>query len=382
MEKVKNDTRLRWIDYARGIAIILVVYRHVFEGLKNTQILKVKGVSMDHYLYLEQANIFFFSFRMPLFFIVSGVFIAASLKKRGLGALMENKAKTILYPYFIWGIIQISIQILFSGFINSKKTAADFLYLLYSPREVEQFWYLYALFNVSILYAFTKSRTKITSTQQVALGLCFFLLSTLFSQWGVELWFINDILHYYLFLALGDSLAHYILKGKLKAFFYSWQALALLLLPFAFSQYYFLMTNIDHRAQSPKYLYVEYYQPFAFLLVSLTGCMFIITVSSLLDRYDAVKWLRKLGKHSLYIYVMHVIVFAAVRVILTRFLKVYNIPLLMIACISAGVIIPVLLYQLASKIGLKFLFTLETANKPELKQKAQTISKPQPTYGN
>src|ERR1700730_9130577 len=94
--------RLTWIDYAKGIAIILVLYRHVFEGIKAS------GIAIEKYISLEHANIMFFSFRMPLFFIVSGIFVASSLHKRGLKDFIATKMKTILYPYFLWGALQIT----------------------------------------------------------------------------------------------------------------------------------------------------------------------------------------------------------------------------------------------------------------------------------
>ena len=50
--------RVNWIDYARGIAIILVVYRHAFEGLKES------GIPVGKYFFLEYANIFLFSFKI------------------------------------------------------------------------------------------------------------------------------------------------------------------------------------------------------------------------------------------------------------------------------------------------------------------------------
>ena len=382
MKASDKNTRLNWIDYARGIAIILVVYRHMFEGLKNTQSLKDAGVDMNSYLFLEQANIFFFSFRMPLFFLVSGVFIGASLAKRGFGALVGNKARTILYPYFLWGIIQITIQIAFSAFINSKKSILDYTYLLYVPREVEQFWYLYALFNVTILYAFLKSKTNLTSFHQIGIGLVLFLTSALFSQYGIECGFISDIFHYYIFLALGDGLSQLILKGKLREFFFSWKALLLLIIPFAFTQYYFLTTNIDHRDISPKYLYVEYYQPLMYLLVSLTGCSFVIAFSSLLERYNVANWLRYLGKHSLYIYVMHVIVFAATRVILMRFLHVYNVYILMAVCITAGLVVPIIFYRITKKLGWEFLFSLDHTSKKKKHLSARPVGRSYSTYEN
>lgn len=80
-----KPVRETWIDYARGIAIILVLYRHVFEGIKNA------GIAVERYLFIEHFNIMFFSFRMPLFFIVSGIFVKSSLKKEGLQALYLPK---------------------------------------------------------------------------------------------------------------------------------------------------------------------------------------------------------------------------------------------------------------------------------------------------
>jgi fucose 4-O-acetylase-like acetyltransferase len=377
-----NNTRLNWIDYARGIAIILVVYRHVFEGLKSTKLLKDVGVNIESYLYLEQANIFFFSFRMPLFFAVSGVFIGASLAKRGFNSLVENKSRTILYPYFLWGFIQITIQILFSSFTNSKKMVTDYAYLFYQPREVEQFWYLLALFNVTIVFAFLKSKTKINSIQQVGLGLILFLVSVLFSQYKIEWGFVSDIFHYYIFLALGDALAHMILHGKLREFLSSWKAFFLLIIPFVISQYYFLTVNMDHRAISPKYLYVEYYQPLMFLLIALTGCLFIITVASLLEKYNTARWLRYLGRHSLYIYVMHVIVFAAVRILLMYVFKIYEVHFLMLACITGGVLIPVLVYNIAKKLGWYYLFSLEPTRKPVKQTPVKPVSRSYSTHEN
>lgn len=378
---MEKNTRLNWIDYARGIAIILVVYRHFFEGLKRTPALKAAGVNVESHWLLEQANIFFYSFRMPLFFIVSGVFVGASLAKRGLNAFVGTKAKTILYPYFLWGVIQIGIQIFFSAFINSKKTAADFLYLLYSPREVEQFWYLLALFNTTVIFAFLKEKTRLKSIHQIAIGFALFIASALFSQYNIDLYFVNDIVHYYIFLAIGDELSHLIVRGSLRKFFSSWKSFFILIVPFCALQYYFLETNVAHRLISPKYLYVEYNQPVMYLIVSLVGCGFIITVSSLLEKYNAVKWLRVLGKHSLYIYVMHVIVFAATRVVLMRFFHLYNVYLLMLLCITAGVLVPVLFYRITNRMGMWYLFTLEKPRSKKQKQES-ILTKPQPVYEN
>ena len=59
------SNRLGWIDYVRGICIILVCYRHCFDGLKEA------NLPVSDYPVLQVLNVCFYSFRMPLFFIVS-----------------------------------------------------------------------------------------------------------------------------------------------------------------------------------------------------------------------------------------------------------------------------------------------------------------------
>ena len=73
---ILNNKRFGWIDYDRGISIILVTFRHCFEGLTNA------GVDLNSYPFLGYLNVFLFGFRMPLFFIASGMFISSSLKKK------------------------------------------------------------------------------------------------------------------------------------------------------------------------------------------------------------------------------------------------------------------------------------------------------------
>ncbi len=347
--------RHTWIDYARGIAIILVLYRHVFEGIKNS------GISIEEYLPIEHANILFFSFRMPLFFIVSGIFVIGSLQKRGFQHFLETKARIILYPYFLWGILQITLQILLSDYVNANRSSHSYLELLYAPRTVDQFWYLYALFNVSILYVTGVHFLKINTRYNVVIGLFFFYISILSYQYKVNLGFLGDILHYYLFFAIGDAIGSIIKNEHNKKYFESWKLLVLLFIPFILTQYYFLKTNLEYSTMN--YEYVEYYQPLLFIGIALMGGLYIIFLSFFLQKYRLIAWLHVLGRHSLYIYVAHVMVLAAVRIFMTKVMGIYNVPILLVFGIVLGLIIPVLLYKLALKLNMNWIFTLEPGKK-------------------
>ena len=74
---VLSESRYAWIDYAKGICIILVTFRHVQEGLHPAG-------ALYPYPALKFADVFFFSFRMPLFFIVSGIFLGGTLRKKSV----------------------------------------------------------------------------------------------------------------------------------------------------------------------------------------------------------------------------------------------------------------------------------------------------------
>ncbi len=358
--------RLTWIDYARGIAIILVVYRHSFEGIKQA------GLDVQPYLFLEYANILFFSFRMPLFFIVSGIFVTLSLQKRGLVKFIKTKAKVILYPYFLWASIQLSIQILFSDYTNYHPTIKSYLDLFYQPRELAQFWYLLALFNVSVLYVIAKSKLKLSITTNIILGLIMFYLSTIVFQKSLNIGFVSDILHNYIFIALGDAISKQMTNRDNFKYFESRKILGLLFIPFILSQVFFLIQNLN--SDVPKYMFVEYYRPFWFLIISLLGCIFIINLSFVLQKYKLFGWLHVLGKYSLYIYVAHVIAFAAVRIFLTKVLHIDYVPGVLFLVILAGLIFPVILYKISERLGWYWLFTLEKEEKEKVQEKNINLS--------
>lgn len=348
-------SRLNWIDYARGIAIMLVCYRHVYEGSKEA------GIPVKDYNFLEYANISLYSFRMPLFFIISGLFLFKSLQKKGLKRYIEGRARTILYPYFLWGALQLTLQMFFTKYTNSHPTPSSYLDLFYQPRECAQFWYLYALFNVSVLYSFTKYFLKLPALYNIILGLVFFYLSSRIYQNNINAGFVSDILHYYIFFSIGDFLSGYLLDEKNQKYFGSGKFILLLLIPFGAGQVYFLLENLHHT--TAKYMHVEFYQPFVFLLIALTGCVFVMNLCFYLQKKNTARWLTILGKNSLYIYVAHVIVFAFVRITLDKLLGIQNVAIILVSGIVSGLLVPVLLYRLAVHWNMRWIFTLE--NKPE-----------------
>lgn len=140
--KVKQQ-RLHWVDYAKGIGIFLVVVGHTLRGLVKSSILEESAFIMwvDRWIY---------AFHMPLFFFISGLFVVRSLSKP-FKSFVLDKISVIVYPYFIWSILQNILQILTSRYTNQPVTFTDIWRIIYQPYQ--QFWFLYTLFIILLAYA-------------------------------------------------------------------------------------------------------------------------------------------------------------------------------------------------------------------------------------
>ncbi|KMY86787.1 Arginine/ornithine antiporter ArcD [Candidatus Paraburkholderia calva] len=135
--------RENWVDHAKGIGIILVVFGHVNRGWNGA------GLHMPGGLYGLMDSLIY-AFHMPLFFFLSGLFFVKSIESRGTLRFIGNKVDTLVYPFVIWLTIQGTIQILLSCYTNGNATVTDMLTMYVRPHD--QFWFLYALMN-AVLFA-------------------------------------------------------------------------------------------------------------------------------------------------------------------------------------------------------------------------------------
>jgi fucose 4-O-acetylase-like acetyltransferase len=331
-------SRLAWVDYLRGIAILLVVYRHVLIGLERSNLTIPSS--------LVYANMIFFSFRMPLFFILSGIFINGSIAKRNLKQLLYIKFENLLYPYLVWSVIQITLQILLSKYTNAERTAFDYTFILYNPRALDQFWYLPALFNATVVYVLLKTKLHVKNWMQLVIGIALYLISRYVGMISM----MADWMGFYIFFAIGDSISKLFFQTRFQQFLKNPMTLLFITPVFILTQVYYLRLSIVG--------------PVEFLVISLIGCVSMFVLSFRLQAWNILRFLRVLGFHSLFIYVMHVIVSAFVRLLLIRVLGVHNTIVLLFFGIVAGVGIPVIIYNTLIKNNIGwFLFSLDRPRK-------------------
>jgi fucose 4-O-acetylase-like acetyltransferase len=367
---ILGEHRTQWIDYDKGISIILVGYGHAFAVLQG------HGTSFENYPFLNYIGVFLYGFRMPLFFIISGMLLGKSLQRKGVRGYLYNRVNNILHPLLVWGIIEITIKLASAGEIPSLRILlADYLNLLIDPRKTGVFWYLNALFCIGIIYSIVKTKLALNTSHQLVVGLLFFCLSAYIHINGYSAGFLTDIFEYYLFFAIGDYISKLMLSEKGKAYFTSPRLYIPLFLVFVTLQYY--ATQINLGSGSAGMVYVEKRLPFLFLAQALLGCAISVSFSFMLEKHKKLVFLRVVGFHSLFIYCMQIIVMNFSRIALVNQLGIKEVLILFPLIWFLGIAIPIITYNCCIRWRLWWLFTLrrpDTLNKSPLVQaKTKTL---------
>ena len=130
--------RLKWPDIARGISILGVIVLHVSLAIPEAR---------D--TWLSQANEFLDPLRMPLFFLVSGLF-AAKIFRYSFWQLFAHRLWFLLVPYVIWVPLELAAfqVIIMNDYDSAWPSVTYFLLQLVSGSTM--IWFLYALilFNI------------------------------------------------------------------------------------------------------------------------------------------------------------------------------------------------------------------------------------------
>lgn len=333
---------MEWVDYARGIAIILVVYRHTMVGLERS--------AQDVPAFLYNIQEFLVNVRMPVFFVLSGIFLSRSLLHKSKGTLIKKKATTLLYPYILWTVIFITIQIFLSTYTNSKRTAADYLYIITQPRELDHMWYLLALFNTSLVLILLSRQMSKHPLLHLSLAVLLHFASILVKDYSL----LSDVLYYYVFLAVGVQVSGTIgnYDKKDNKTIARWFFIAL---PFFIAGQLFWWYNIEPRYEPKHNIYL-----LPFLLIILVACFIFYCGCRLLYNAGIAKWLNLVGKSSLHIYILHLLIISSFRIVFLKIFGIVNVYFLIGGSLLLGIGLPVLVYLLSKKwTPLQYLFTLE-----------------------
>ena len=258
------------VDRLKGYACFLVLFGHVIMGIR------LSGIDIPKLFW--EIEKFVWSFHVALFLFLSGVVYNVTGEWRA----KKTKCRFVLHmlynlgiPYIVFSIVYILINSLVGG-ANTEFSVLDILNIWKSP--VAQYWFLYALFFLFVIWT---------------------ALSGILKNWQITL---LAVLIGYLAPFIGIPL------GSLDVVFYSALAWAKCLV---------VLTHIAVGVLFIAFNKIE--APFIKELMILFGIYSSIMFISLIQHIKPIaRFLDFVNKYSFQIYLLHTIFTAGVRIILLR----------------------------------------------------------------
>src|SRR5712675_1634239 len=131
--------RVVWVDYAKGFCIVFVVMMHSTLGVEQ---------AAGHEGFMHTVVAFAKPFRMPDFFLISGLFLAQVID-RDWRTYLDRKVVHFVYFYLIWTALQFAFKApLFVQQDGIAGTAWAYLESFWEPFGTLWFIYLLPIFFV------------------------------------------------------------------------------------------------------------------------------------------------------------------------------------------------------------------------------------------
>lgn len=324
--RVRDD----WVDYAKAVGIILVVYGHVARGLIKARILEDSRLIMmiDQIIY---------AFHMPLFFFLSGLFFMQSLASKGAVGLVRSKLDTVAYPYFVWSLIQGVVEVSLSRFTNGSLRWSDLIGIAVEPRA--QFWFLYALFLLFVcaVFIYRRAGRGFAACVFVAAAIAN-LASGLFDEPRIMSYVTVNLV----FFAAGVLFSHVAHRSDLRQ---SKVEIGLVLLAGClYAAVYCFYSPESTNVRSIA------------LLLAISGIGGTVAISRLMAKWCPSEKLAQVGQLSMQIYLMHIIAGSGVRVVLSRVLSINDASIHLVIGTLSGVLVPLVVAVCMRKLGINWLY--------------------------
>lgn len=329
--------RVAWVDVAKGICIILVVMMHSTLGLEY-------AVGSEGFM--NTIVVFARPFRMPDFFLISGLFLARVIDRdwRSYG---DKRVLHFVYFYVLWYVIQFGLK----GWGMAEGNPAEFLrlFLLGFIEPLGTLWFVYLLAVLSV----------VTKLLKGVPGLILFAVAAaleiapIATGWTV----IDEFCERWVFFLVGYLCAPMIFRFAAHVPKHRLAALGGLAI-------WALVNGFFAFSASP----VEGFPTFASLpvlslVLGIAGAAAIITVAALLVSLNTGKVLRYCGENSIVIYLAFFLPMAVTRILLmkTGALDVIGVGWGAFLVTATAVVTPLIVARIIRGTWLDFLFVRPAA---------------------
>lgn len=260
------NKRIEWIDQLKGFGIFLVVYGHNFP-------------ITEKYIY---------SFHMPLFFIVAGIFHPVVQNKKSI----VKRVKTILIPYFLWSLFLFLFWVIIGRFYGESANYNLSVYknligVFYAQGDRAYMdwgipmWFLPTIF-LTFLSFYLIRLIKNKAAQNITLLFCVLLGFSLPRYYDINfMWSADVALVSLIFYTIGFYFKQQILNPKKSL---KWPFLL------AIGGLHFGLFYFNHKVDMYR---SEYGNELLFILNGVLGTLFYISLFKLIPRFKIFEFIGK-----------------------------------------------------------------------------------------
>jgi len=267
-----GQDRIAWVDSAKGICILLVVMFHTVNHYEGA--VGATG-------WLRWIVDFSKPFRMPDFFLISGLFLSRTINSN-LTTYIDKKVVHFAYFYLLW----LGLTLLVTDHDMLRANPVQFL-KLYGWNILQPTGVLWFVHMLAVFYVTTRMLRRV-------------------HKWGVllaaaglqiahqALWIdtpsfaINRLMDYYVFFFLGYAISGLVFDVADRAKVRPWIT-GSILAGWGVCNYWLTQHNLHHL-------------PVYGLLMGLAGALAVIEIAALLSKWKSARFLLYCGQNSIVIY--------------------------------------------------------------------------------
>jgi uncharacterized membrane protein YcfT len=318
-----NKTRVDWVDYAKGFCIVMVVMMHSTLGVEA-------AAGREGFMHLLVA--FAKPFRMPDFFLISGLFLSQVID-RDWRTYLDRKVVHFAYFYVLW----MTIQFAFKAPAYAAEHGSVETIKFYFDSFIEPFGTLWFIYLLPIFFIVTKLMRTLPPVV-IWLAAAALEIAPIETGWMV----IDEFAARFVYFYTGYILARHVFALAADAQARPLKA-GLILLLWAVAN-----AALVYRGYADL--------PFVSLALGLIGAAAVIRISALIAKGRIFSPLRYCGEHSIVIYLAFFLPMAATRTLLLKTGVITDIGVVSLLVTAAGVIVPLAMFWLVRGTFLNFLF--------------------------
>ena len=324
MAENDKNTRINWVDYAKGICIVLVVLMHSTLGVE-----KAAGAASWLHGFIEWAK----PFRMPDFFLISGLFLASRID-RPWREYFDSKVLHFAYFYILW----MTLQCLTKAYGLYAAGGGMAVLQDYAMGFVEPYGTLWFIYMLAVFFVVVKLTRGVPPVLMFAAA-AFLEMAPIETGSLIVDEFASRFVYFY----TGYALAAYVFDFAAGVNARAIPVIAAGLLIWGLGNTYMVQAGYAHLAGIS-------------LAMGFIGAAAVISTGVLLSKLKIAGPLRYAGENSIVIYLAFFLFMASTRTVLLKLNVIPDLGSIALLTTAAGVLGPVLLFWATRHTKLSLLF--------------------------